>query len=126
MACPTALSDKSISLLYEIYEVPKRNSTVLTGGLGTSGNLNSFDYQVGVREQLESSIVQINANLAEVKRVEEILGEYDDLSLDRSTIDRDGYSLRPDWNISAIRQALYPYTGIAWVTNRGNKTPLGR
>lgn len=126
MACPNALSDKCVALLYEIYGVTLRDSTaIVSQGDPTSSNWLGFDYQRGVREQLARAIDEINAHPEEIPRVAEILGEYDTLSLDRSTINKDGLSLIPERNIKAIQNALYSYTGILISNSRSNKVPLG-
>lgn len=126
MACPNALSDKCVALLYEIYGVSFRGSTaIIAQGDPTSTTYLGFDYLVGVREQLVRAIDEINAQPEVIPRVAEILGEYEALSLDRSTINKDGLSLKPERNIRAIQSALYTYTGILISNSQSNRVPLG-
>ena len=115
------LTDHEIGLLYEIYEISFRSSTVIIGG---SGQLSSYDTTVSVQETLASAITSINSMSAQVERVRVILKEFEELSLDPSNIDKDGYQLRPSHNLRTIRTRLYPYTGILFNTNRCNGTIL--
>lgn len=122
-----ALSERSKSLLYEIYEITTMPFTVVAGGEGTS-RLEPDLFNAGrtVREQLDLAILAIGNNLARQTRVEEILQEWEELSIDPSKIETDGYKLIPDKNIKAIRKRLYSYTGIIFKNDLfGNKYQLG-
>ena len=122
-----ALSDRSKALLYEIYEVSTMQFTVVAGGGGTS-KLQPDIYSSGksIKDQLEDAFVKIGENEEHQARVEEILKEWEELSVDPSIIDSDGYSLRPNKNIKAIRLRLYTYTGIVFKTGcGGNRIGLG-
>lgn len=117
------LSDRSKLLLHEIYQVPRTNTTVVSGGYATASmSVVSWDYYRGVRDQLLEAIDTIDADEVAVQRVEEILVPYTEISTDRSHIDRDGYSFRPGRNLQAIKEALYPYTGIIMESRRGGNT----
>lgn len=128
---PQFLSDRQINLLYEVYEITARDTTVVAGGEGTSRlQVDLFGAGKSVKDHLEGAIAYINESDARVERVSEILDEWQELSLDPSKIDSDGYALRPVKNIKAIRDRLYPYTGIVFVaspstSNSNNRLPLG-
>lgn len=104
------LTDHEIGLLYEIYEISFRAKTVVTspGGQVTFSESTIFSIQ----NALSEAITLINANTAHCERVQVILQEFEELSLDPSNIDQEGYQLRPARNIKTIRTRLYPYTGI--------------
>lgn len=115
------LTDLHKNLLYEIYEVPIGDQTVFTRGLGTASVQSSFDYQVGVKDMLLKAFDLIDADETRVTRVGSLLAEYEELATDRSLIERNGYSLRPGSNIRAIKDALYPYTGIRFRHGKNNR-----
>lgn len=122
-----ALSERSKSLLYEIYEVTTMPFTVVAGGEGTS-RLEPDLFNAGrtVKEQLDLAIGAIDLNSAKQQRIEEILKEWEELSIDPSKIEADGYFLKPEKNIKAIRKRLYSYTGIIFKDDLfGNKYQLG-
>ena len=76
--------------------------------------------------RLQAAIISIDADETKVSRVREILAAYNDLSLDRSNIERNGYSLRPNKNIRIYRRLLFTYTGLISDMNAGgNRLPLG-
>lgn len=107
------LSEHHVGLLYEIYEITFRENTVVAGGNGTT-RIQPDIYASGqsVRDRLNQAITLINASEYQSTRVKEILEEYEELSLDPSTINKEGYNLRPLKNINLLRKRLYPYTGI--------------
>lgn len=119
------LSSRSENLLYEIYEITRMPTTVVSGGSGTSRLApDLFNAGFTIKEQLEQAIVSINLSESSVTRVEEILKEWEELSIDPSKIEAEGYFLKPDKNISTLRKRLYTYTGIIYkefdYTNRLN------
>ena len=127
---PQFLSDRQVNLLYEVYEITARETTVVAGGEGMSRlQVDLFGAGKSVRDHLEGAIIYINESDARVERVSEILEEWVELSLDLSKIDSDGYALRPSKNIRAIRDRLYPYTGIVFksspTSGNGNRACLG-
>lgn len=108
-----ALSERSKNLLYEIYEITAMPFTVVAGGEGTSRlSPDLFGAGKTIREQLDQSIEFVDLNPAIQERIEEILKEWEELSIDPSKIEAEGYSLKPEKNIKAIRKRLYTYTGI--------------
>ena len=108
-----ALTDHEIGLLYEVYEITMRGTTVVAGGSGQSRLMpDLFSSGQSIRDRLIQAIDQINLFPAQVERVQAILAEFEELSLDPSKIDKDGYQLRPGNNLAAIRRRLYIYTGI--------------
>jgi uncharacterized protein YggE len=122
-----ALSERSVSLLHEIYEITTMPNTVFAGGEGTSRLVpDLFNAGLSVREQLEKAIEQINQNPSVITRIEEILAEWEELSIDPSKIEQEGYFLKPEKNIKAIRKRLYTYTGIIFSGDISfNRIPLG-
>jgi hypothetical protein len=84
-----------------------------------------FSYGTSIRNRLQSSIEEINLSPAQVERVQEILAEFEELSLDPSKIDKDGYQLRPSNNIKTIRTRLYIYTGILFNSSAGQRLSIG-
>jgi hypothetical protein len=122
------LSDRSKHLLHEIYGVPYAQTTTVVTGLGAAPSASYFDFRTGVKEQLEKAIGAIDASDSMAARIDEILEEYENWALDYSTIDREGYSMRPERNERRVRQALYPYTGILFSNGSNgssNKIKLG-
>lgn len=120
------LTDHEVGLLYEVYEVTLRDTTVVSGGSGQSRLMpDLYSSGASVRDRLVEAIAQINDNPAQVDRVRTILGEFEELSLDPSRIDKDGYQLRPSNNIKAIRARLYPYTGILFNPGNAGRVNLG-
>jgi len=121
-----ALTDHEIGLLYEVYEITLRNSTAVSGGSGQSRLMpDLFSYGISIQNRLQLSIEQINLNSSEVERVRVILAEFEELSLDPSKIDKDGYQLRPSNNLKAIRTRLYPYTGILFNSSAAQRLSIG-
>lgn len=120
------LTNHEIGLLYEIYEITFRDDTVVADGRGRS-RLQPDIYSKGlsIRERLNESIAFINASLSQEERVRTILQDFEELSLDPSPIDQQGYSLRPNKNIKNLRNRLYPYTGILYGDNDNNKLLIG-
>lgn len=116
------LTDRHKHLLHEIYSVPYTITTVLTSGISTVSPV-MFDLQRGIKAQLLEAIALIDADESIVARIDEILEEYDNWALDYSTIDREGYSMRPNSNERRVHQALYPYTGILF-SNRSNSNKI--
>lgn len=107
------LSDDTVLVLYEIYGVTFAPRTVITPGGGLPPMLNiTSTFHSSVQQQLEEAIARINASESQVKRVTEIVAEYSNFALDRSSIDRDGYSFKASRNLKAVQEALYTYTGI--------------
>jgi len=122
------LTDHQINLLFEVYEITQRDTTVVVGGEGTSRlQPDLFNSNTSVRQALYEAIAAINDSPSQVERVGVILGEFECISLDPSNIDKDGYQLRPNKNLAAIRRSLYPYTGILFKKNSGcdNRVNLG-
>lgn len=120
------LTDYEIGLLYELYEITLRDTTVVAGGSGQSRLMPDL-YSSGssVRDRLNQAIQKINQTAFEVERVREILKEYAELSLDPSRIDKEGYQLRPENNINNLRKRLYPYTGILFLNSNNQQFRLG-
>jgi hypothetical protein len=107
------LTDHQVNLLFEVYEISVRDTTVVVGGEGTSRlQPDLFNSNTSVRQALLNAIALINESQSQVERVGTILEEFECISLDPSNIDKDGYQLRPHKNLAAIRARLYPYTGI--------------
>jgi hypothetical protein len=121
------LTDHQVNLLFEVYEITQRDTTVVVGGEGSSRlEPDLFNSNTPVRQALTDAIAVINNLPSQVERVGTILEEFECISLDPSNIDKDGYQMRPDKNLAAIRRSLYPYTGILFKKNAGiNKIPLG-
>jgi hypothetical protein len=121
-----ALTDHEIGLLYEVYEITLRDNTAVSGGSGQSRLMpDLFSYGNSIQNRLQSSIEQINLFSSQVERVQAILAEFEELSLDPSKIDKDGYQLRPSNNIKTIRTRLYPYTGILFNSSAGQRLSIG-
>ncbi|MBW4478606.1 MAG: hypothetical protein KME54_17540 [Tolypothrix brevis GSE-NOS-MK-07-07A] len=122
------LTDHQTNLLFEVYEITQRDTTVVVGGEGSSRlEPDLFNTNTPVRQALISAIASINESPSQVERVGVILEEFECISLDPSNIDKDGYQLRPDKNLAAIRRSLYPYTGILFKSggSRSNRFCLG-
>ncbi|MFM6080120.1 MAG: hypothetical protein ACKPCI_16690 [Dolichospermum sp.] len=121
-----ALTDHEIGLLYEVYEITMRSNTAVSGGSGQSRLMpDLFSSGLSIRDRLQLSIEEINLNLAQVARVRAILAEFEEISLDPSKIDKDGYQLRPSNNLKAIRTRLYPYTGILFISSASQRLSIG-
>ncbi|MBL1177651.1 hypothetical protein [Pantanalinema sp. GBBB05] len=126
------LTDAQKHLLHELYEVPYTSNVVYTSGKGTAlgpaaqTTALAMFVENQVRNQLNAAIVEIDADETRVTRVGVILSRYEDLDLDPSNIDKDGYSFRYQKAVRELKRALSTYTGI-WVVggNNGNQTPLG-
>jgi hypothetical protein len=119
------LSERQKQLLYEIYGVSYSQKTVTTSGGGFTPTPTLFDVRSGVKQQLVEAIAFIDTEESRVARVAEILEEYDAIALDFSTIDREGYSMRPSRNLKRIHEALYAHTGIFFQKNQANNILLG-
>lgn len=121
------LTEHQINLLFEVYEITLRSTTVVVGGEGSSRLApDLFNSNTSVRQALLDAIAVINESSSQIERVGTILEEFESISLDPSNIDKDGYQLRPGKNLMAIRARLYPYTGILFQKNPGsNMIPLG-
>jgi hypothetical protein len=120
------LTDHEIGLLYEVYEITMRDNTVVSGGSGQSRLMpDLFSSGQSIRQRLQSSIDQINLFPSQVERVQAILAEFEELSLDPSKIDKDGYQLRPANNLAAIRRRLYIYTGILFNSSATQRLSVG-
>ena len=113
------LSERQKHLLHEIYEVFYSSRIVTTSGLGYISTPTIFDDYSSIKSQLTESIENISRDESKVARIAEILEEYDNIALDYSTIDREGYSMQPQRNLRRIHLALQPYTGIIF-----NKTTI--
>ena len=121
-----ALTDHEIGLLYEVYEITMRGTTVVAGGSGQSRLMpDLFSSGQSIRDKLIQAIDQINLFPAQVERVQAILAEFEELSLDPSKIDKDGYQLRPCNNLAAIRRRLYIYTGILFNSSAAQRISVG-
>ena len=123
-----SLTDHQVNLLFEVYEITQRDTTVVVGGRGSSRLApDLYNSNTSVRDTLKSAIAKINESPSEVERVGEILEEFKCISLDPSNIDKEGYQLRPSKNLDAIRARLYPYTGILFQKNgdKSNRFCLG-
>lgn len=122
------LTDHQVNLLFEVYEITQRDTTVVVGGEGTSRlQPDLFNSNTSVRQTLLDAIAAINESSSQCLRVGAILEEFECISLDPSNIDKDGYQLRPNKNLAAIRARLYPYTGILFKKNgsESNRFCLG-
>lgn len=119
------LTDRHKHLLHELFGIPYESKTVVVGEFAYQPLPMILDYQQSPKQRLDEAIVSIDSDETRVQRVAEILAEYEQYALDRSTIDRNGYSLRPNRNIRAIRRALFSYTGLISETGQGNQTRLG-
>lgn len=123
-----ALTETEKGILREIYEVPPVGDVVIAGD--NTGYPTGFPLPTGgnnsIRQKLELELVNIDASPTKSARVSAILEEYSNFDLDRSPIDKDGYSFRWQRNMKAIYKALYAYTGILIRLGGGsNQTPLG-
>lgn len=119
----TVLTEEEVSLLFEIYGLPRVPYTVTMGLYGLSrlepwilnSNGSAYDYvnvdSVAISTLL-NSVNLINQVPAQVTRVKEILKEYKCISLDLSPINTDGYKMNPEKNIKNLRTKLYTYTGL--------------
>lgn len=122
------LNEHQINLLFEVYEITQRDTTVVVGGEGSSRlEPDLYNTNTPARQALSNAITAISESPSQVKRVGIILEEFECLSLDPSNIDKDGYQLRPNKNLAAIRARLFPYTGILFKKNGsgGNRYCLG-
>jgi len=120
------LTDHEVGLLYEVYEITMRDYTVVSGGNGQSRLMpDIYASSASVRDRLVQAIEQINLFPSQVERVQAILAEFEELSLDPSKIDKDGYQLRPGNNLRAIRTRLYPYTGILFNSSASQRLSIG-
>ena len=122
------LTDYQVNLLFEVYEITQRDTTVVVGGEGSSRLApDLFNSNTPVRQALYDAIAVINQSSSQTERVGTILEEFECISLDPSNIDKDGYQLRPNKNLAAIRRSLFPYTGILFQKNSGcdNRITLG-
>jgi hypothetical protein len=118
------LTDRQKNQLYEIYEVSHTQITTVTSGSGYASTSTLFDVFKGVKQQLQDAILTIDADAGQVARVGEILSEFDNWALDPSTIDREGYSLKPSRNYKRVRMLLYSYTGILFRNSSGSHSIL--
>jgi len=123
-----ALTETEKGILREIYEVPPIGDVVIAGD--NTGYPTGFPLPTGgnnsIRQRLELAIQRLDTLPTESARVSAILAEYSNFDLDRSPIDKDGYSFRWQRNMKAIFNALYAYTGILIRMGGGsNQTPLG-
>jgi len=120
------LTDHEIGLLYEVYEITMRDNTVVAGGSGQSRLMpDLYSYGFSVQNRLTQAIEQINLFPSQVARVQAILAEFEAIALDPSKIDKDGYQLRPENNLKAIRTRLYPYTGILFNSPSSCRLSIG-
>ncbi|MFO0054165.1 MAG: hypothetical protein ACOVOV_16405 [Dolichospermum sp.] len=120
------LTDHEIGLLHEVYEITMRDTTAVSGGSDQSRLMpDLFSSGQSIRQRLQLSIDQINLFPAQVERVRVILAEFEELSLDPSKIDKDGYQLRPGNNLAAIRRRLYIYTGILFNSSTTQRLSIG-
>lgn len=120
------LTDHEVGLLYEVYEITMRDNTVVSGGSGQSRLMpDLYSSGASVRDTLVQAIQQINLFPDQVARVQTILKEFEELSLDPSRIDKDGYQLRPGNNLAAIRRRLYSYTGILFNSSNSQRLSIG-
>lgn len=122
------LTETEKGILREIYEVPPIGDVVIAGD--NTGYPTGFPLPTGgnnsIRQRLELAIARLDTLPTESTRVSTILAEYSNFDLDRSPIDKDGYSFRWQRNMKAIYKALYAYTGILIRMDSGNnQTPLG-
>lgn len=122
------LTDTEKGILREIYEVPPVGDVVIAGD--NTGYPTGFPLPTGgnnsIRQRLELAIATLDTDVVSSTRVSAILAEYSNFDLDRSPIDKDGYSFRWQRNMKAIYKALYAYTGILIrLGGGGNQTPLG-
>lgn len=122
------LTETEKGILREIYEVPPVGDTIIAGdntGYPTGLSLPSGGNN-SIRQRLEVAIARLDTLVIESTRVSAILAEYSNFDLDRSPIDKDGYSFRWQRNMKAIYKALYAYTGILIRMGGGStQTPLG-
>ncbi|MBN3993885.1 MAG: hypothetical protein HWQ36_26225 [Nostoc sp. NMS2] len=115
------LTDHQANLLFEVYEITQRDTTVVVGGEGSSRlEPDLYNTNTPVRQALTDAIAAINNLPSQVERVGVILEEFECISLDPSNIDKDGYQMRPDKNLAAIRARLFPYTGILFKKSGGS------
>lgn len=120
------LLDNEKHLLFELFGLPYEPIAVETGEYGIPITQAVLDPIQAPATRLQAAIVSIDADETKVLRVREILTAYNDLSLDPSNIERNGYSLRPNKNIRHFRRLLFTYTGlISDVNTGGNRLPLG-
>lgn len=122
------LTETEKGILREIYEVPPVGDVVIAGD--NTGYPTGFPLPTGgnnsIRQRLELAIQRLDTLPTESARVSAILAEYSNFDLDRSPIDKDGYSFRWQRNMKAIYKALYAYTGILIRMGGGSyETPLG-
>jgi hypothetical protein len=122
------LTDEEKGILREIYEVPPVGDVVIAGD--NTGYPTGFPLPTGgnnsIRQRLELAIAQLDTNVISSTRVSAILAEYSNFDLDRSPIEKDGYSFQWQRNMKAIYKALYAYTGIMIRAGGGScQTPLG-
>lgn len=101
--------------VYEIYEcpLPETPQVIVTSGGGVSLTPISFSAaDTPVQKAIGQAIDRINLDEAKVERIAEILEEYEGFALDPSPIEQDGYKFSARRGLQALRDALFPITGI--------------
>lgn len=111
---PDKLTGAQELLLYEIYGLTEPDAPI-------AARETNIDYTNRVTE----AINKINIDPNKVARVGEILEEYDQIALDPSNIDKDGYSFRMAKSIRLLTIRLYTYTGIPVRGKTNNQFKIG-
>lgn len=115
--------------LYEIFECshPDIAEVVSTSGGGMVAFPSLTSPGTSLKERIAEAIRVINTNQVMADRVAEIVAAYLDFSTDPSPISREGYEFRASRNLPALRQALFPYTGIIFnqSSSVGGRMSLG-
>ncbi|MBW4660935.1 MAG: hypothetical protein KME15_19850 [Drouetiella hepatica Uher 2000/2452] len=119
------LSDRQEHLLFELYGIPYSSKTISLGSNGLASMPPLTELHQSAKDRLQEAILEINIDPFKTERVGEILAEYEGISLDPSTIEREGYSFRFGRSISNLKDRLYAYTGIRVAGSFSNRMPLG-
>lgn len=121
------LTEKHRGLLFELYgATPLQEIYAAPGTPGVSILPASFSVTEPLVRAIERAFASINQDEAKVARVQAILDEYESISLDPSSIDRDGYRFRYEKSVETLRNLLLPYTGIVMGSGgHGNSLSFG-
>jgi hypothetical protein len=119
------LSDYEKELLREIYAIPDDGDIVVGDNTALAQNYIPVTATMTVKQRFLLALDSINRSAAKTKAVSEILCAYQDFRLDRSPIDKDGYSFRAAREERNLLRRLFPYTNILVSDRTGNTMRLG-
>lgn len=119
------LTERQEYLLHELYGIPTSADTIVLGESGFAQAPPLAGFAQSPRQHLAAAILRINADEFKVDRVIEILATYEEIALDPSAIERDGYKFRHSQSLKNLQDRLYPFTGILLLDQGGNRLCLG-